>query len=107
MPELLLLSLPTEQVEDLHKASADPATAEIWRSLWREQHPAATATVCFSCDQPVPFPPVGLILPDYDTPSHKLIVPICTNCGARPTMQKYGRALNLLRQMTMRGRVGG
>src|SRR3954462_3140165 len=59
MPELLL-SLPTEQVEDLHKASADLATAEIWRSLWREQHPAATATVCFPCDQPVPFPPVGV-----------------------------------------------
>src|SRR3954469_12238487 len=100
MPELLLLSLPTEQVEGLHRANADPATAEIWRGLWREHHPAAEQTVCFICSAETPVPPSSLIVPDwlYDA-SHKLIVPLCRDCAARPTLVKYNRALKLVREL--------
>jgi len=83
------------QVEDLHKAN-DGAQ---WTALWAPHLPDAAETRCFLRDAAVAFPPHAFILPDYDPPANRLIVPLCLACRDLPLMVRYHRGLRLVKAM--------
>ena len=100
MAELHLLSLSRADVPAAHPGAlfGDAITAASFNDIWAEY--ADESLACFLCDGEAASPPVTMILPERTDRTRVMAVPLCPACAALPQMQRFGRALKLLKKMS-------
>ena len=101
MTDPIIFRISRVESDRLYQAAVDQDAAALtfWQTMWKDHQDQQIA--CFICDEePLPYPPHVMLLPDYENPIlYFMVVPVCDPCKMLPAAVRVSRSFKILKKM--------